>query len=189
VKVCIVCKIAKDADEFYPQKKSKDKLACYCKDCTKKKASKWKKDNPERNRKNSRNWDRRNPEKAREVDEKWRNKNRGRFNEITRLSKQKKPEKYRELDRQKHHKRRSVYKETDITIDWLIQLKENTKFCPLCKVELNDINKDPAQYNLDHIILLSLGGTHTKNNVRFTCRKCNLKRPKDGRDLIQITSN
>jgi hypothetical protein len=37
---------------------------------------------------------------------------------------------------------------------------------------------------LDHIIPIVLGGTHTIGNVRIICRTCNLSRPKDGSDLV-----
>ena len=49
-----------------------------------------------------------------------------------------------------------------------------------------DIPFLPNSRHLDHIIPLNpkASGTHTTDNVRFICLKCNLKRPKDGSDII-----
>lgn len=41
----------------------------------------------------------------------------------------------------------------------------------------------PNSKQLDHILPLNIGGTHTVGNVRIICRTCNLARPKDGSDL------
>lgn len=38
-----------------------------------------------------------------------------------------------------------------------------------------DVNDDRYP-NLDHVIPLAKGGTHTKENVRCTCRKCNIEK-------------
>lgn len=36
----------------------------------------------------------------------------------------------------------------------------------------------------DHIHPLNMGGKHTASNVRIICATCNLRRPKDGRDVL-----
>lgn len=50
--------------------------------------------------------------------------------------------------------------------------------CQECGVSVSrefDVNDDRYP-NLDHIIPLAKGGTHTKENVRCTCRKCNIEK-------------
>lgn len=84
-----------------------------------------------------------------------------------------------------NHRRRTIYQITDITTEWLIRLFNEAIYCPLCKVKMIDNGRLPNGKTLDHIFLLSLGGTHTMENVRITCFRCNLKRPKDGSDYIQ----
>lgn len=70
-------------------------------------------------------------------------------------------------------------KRNDITIDWLMQLKKNTEICSLCGKNMIETSVyHPDQKNLDHIVPLCMGGKHTKNNVRYICRNCNLHRPK-----------
>lgn len=39
---------------------------------------------------------------------------------------------------------------------------------------------------IDHIVLVSLGGTSNDDNLRTLCKQCNCKRPKDGSD-IEVT--
>lgn len=104
----------------------------------------------------------------------------------------KKQKKYRKtkigkaIDKNKQHKRRSSCKITDITSKWLVELKENTIYCSLCGDEMNENLNNPKQKHLDHIIPLNskCGGTHTMNNVRYICSDCNLRRPKDGSDIL-----
>lgn len=61
-------------------------------------------------------------------------------------------------------------------------MRAKAKRCPLCKVRLIDAPYLPASKELDHIVPLNIGGTHTIGNVRIICRTCNLRRPKDGSD-------
>jgi hypothetical protein len=53
-----------------------------------------------------------------------------------------------------------------------------------CGVKLTDIPFLPNSKELDHIIPLNIGGTHTIGNVRIICRKCNSSRPIDGSDYF-----
>jgi hypothetical protein len=53
-----------------------------------------------------------------------------------------------------------------------------------CGIELTDIPFLLNSKELDHIIPLNIGGTHTIGNVRIICRKCNSSRPKDGSDYF-----
>lgn len=77
---------------------------------------------------------------------------------------------------------RSLEDSSDITIDFILALKREQKNCCLCSVELYD-HAGKNQRHLDHIIPIHIGGAHMQDNVRYTCRTCNLKRPKDGRDI------
>jgi hypothetical protein len=81
------------------------------------------------------------------------------------------------------HKRRAVYKKSDITSNYLKALWEDTTHCILCGKQMNDNSKYPDGKELDHIIPLCINGTHTINNVRYICSKCNRTRPRDGSDL------
>lgn len=77
-----------------------------------------------------------------------------------------------------NHVRRARMKteETDITSEYLKELKENTIYCEECGAEMNNISYDPQQKSLDHIIPVSKGGKHMKDNVRYICLSCNFKK-------------
>lgn len=64
------------------------------------------------------------------------------------------------------------------------EMRAKAKRCPLCNVRLIDEPYKPASKELDHMVPLNVGGTHTIGNVRILCRSCNLARPKDGSDYI-----
>lgn len=213
-KVCRSCKENKSSDFFSKDKFSKDGLWHTCKNCHKKNRRIYlethKKETSERNKK----WRQSNLEKARQSSKEWFKKNRKRMNELTRNWRENNKEKFkemvnnwekenidkrteqrknwklrnkdkiREINRNQRNKRRTIYKEGNVTTKWLLELKEKTKYCSLCGEKLNDIQYHPQQYNLEHIIPLKIGGKHSKDNIRFTCARCNHRRPKDGRDIL-----
>lgn len=51
-----------------------------------------------------------------------------------------------------------------------------------CGVRMADVPFLPNSKELDHIVPLNVGGTHTIGNVRIICRRCNTGRPLDGSD-------
>lgn len=73
--------------------------------------------------------------------------------------------------------RRTKSKLTDITVPWLVLLRKTTKTCAICNQVLE------GKVHLDHIKPIAIGGTHTKNNVRYVHGTCNLRRARDGSDL------
>lgn len=91
-------------------------------------------------------------------------------------------ERARARHRAKAHLRKAVSQLTDITPEYERAMRNKAKNCPLCDVKLIRQPYLPASKELDHIIPLNVGGTHTIGNVRIICRKCNLARPYDGSD-------
>jgi hypothetical protein len=82
-------------------------------------------------------------------------------------------------------KRRTAQRFTDITAAFERQLRKQAQCCPLCATRLTDAPHHPNSKNLDHIVPICMGGTHTMGNVRIICRTCNLTRPKDGSDVTE----
>ena len=64
-----------------------------------------------------------------------------------------------------------------ITTSSLLLLKEKTKHCVLCSSVLD--YDGSGCVHLDHIIPLSKGGTHSLDNVRWVCARCNLIKGSD----------
>jgi len=72
----------------------------------------------------------------------------------------------------------------DVTGAFLVQLRKSQRDrCAQCSTELK------GGGHLDHIVQLHLGGTHSKDNVRFLCVACNLCRPMDHSDVGQFQLN
>lgn len=61
-------------------------------------------------------------------------------------------------------------------------MRRRTRKCKICGIFLTGKPGKPNSKQLDHIIPINIGGTHTHGNVRIICRTCNLARPKDGSD-------
>jgi len=87
---------------------------------------------------------------------------------------------YRKKIRAKLKKREYDYNKrfkenNNIDYNYLEKLYNETKFCPKCGIELNEIQNNPRQKTLEHIVHLSNGGKHINENIMFICRKCNTK--------------
>lgn len=82
-------------------------------------------------------------------------------------------------------KRASV---SDVSAQQEMAMRQRVRKCPLCGVSMSSKPHLPNSKELDHIVPINQGGTHTHGNVRIICRKCNQGRPKDGSDYIgQVT--
>lgn len=158
----------------------------YCKDCQHFYTKNWKKQNYEQHKKLNKKYYDNNIDKVKERINNYKRQNKEKVLKSLREWAKKNPEKIKIYRKISKGKRRSVYKITDIDSSFLIKLKEETKNCPKCGNSLNDIDKSPDQYNLDHIIPLNIGGKHSKDNVRYICRKCNINRPKNGKDVMEL---
>jgi 5-methylcytosine-specific restriction endonuclease McrA len=92
------------------------------------------------------------------------------------------PERAKARQRAKTHQRKTVGRHSDITLEYEQQLRRKTRRCPLCHAYLTSKPYLHNSKELDHIVPLNVGGTHTVGNVRIICRLCNLRRPDDGSD-------
>ena len=45
--------------------------------------------------------------------------------------------------------------------------------CPRCGVTMGSGSANPRGVTVDHIVPLAMGGTHSKENLRVLCRRCN----------------
>jgi hypothetical protein len=82
--------------------------------------------------------------------------------------------------RNREHLKRSAT--SDITAEQELAMRLKARNCPLCGIRMRDQGGKPDSKELDHIIPINVGGTHTHGNVRIICRLCNQRRPKDGSD-------
>jgi hypothetical protein len=130
--------------------------------------------NREKNKLRAREWYQNNKEKASINKKAWRDIHPGKMAELTRRWRQNNPDKWSEYS----HIYRARKKQTTIekiSIDAIYQ--RDNWICQICKQAVNKKLKYPhlLSKSLDHIIPLSCGGTHTKENVQLAHFVCNRK--------------
>lgn len=188
---CTYCGEWKSFNEFSKHKKMKYGINTICLECGIEKVKKWREENPELKQKLDKKYYEENKEKFSEKNKELYKLNKEKYIQKSKKYYEENKEKilekvaaYRQTDKGKmvkinsNNKRRAILKENDITKEYLLKLKKENTHCPLCGNKMNDIKNDPYQYNLDHILPLSSGGRHIKENIRFICRSCNISRAK-----------
>jgi hypothetical protein len=173
MRVCCKCKKEKSLKEFAKHKRMKDGRDTICRECARERAREHYKNNKEKRISLAKKYYEEHRENMLEKAAKYREENREIINEYFR--EYQKTQHRKDCKRIYNSKRRSKCEETDITTEYVLKLKEETNFCPICGIKLSD-EGDNNKYHLDHIIPLAKNGLHMKSNIRFICRKCNLEK-------------
>lgn len=178
-KYCCQCGETKPVSEFYKNRSKRDGLDSYCKKCNKEnqkaykaadpnfqekayiRIRKWINENKERFDETSRKWRERNPERVHKIKRKYHEANREKVVAVTKNWFEAHPEKRRE-----YNQNRLAYKrggEGKITAQEWEDLK--AKYGNRCIVP-GCTNTDVT---MDHVVPLSMGGTHTIDNIQPLC--------------------
>lgn len=170
-KVCKSCRIAKDADEFYKDKRVKDGLYGQCAECwqtNNRNASnaaqsrwaernpnghleigrRWRTNNPEKSRAFTRKWARNNKTKVKAKRERWARENRARV----------------ALYAQERRAREAGASGTTTPAQLQARIDYYGGRCFVCL---------GAYEAIDHVIALNKGGTNWPANLRPVCTPCN----------------
>lgn len=170
--VCSKCELEKDLSH-YTINKLKRKYKYVCIECNKEYRYNHAKENPDKVRLRSRRYRVKNRERLLVKERKIYNEKKDTIE-------------FKTIRTNSYNKRRCLEKQfdSDITTNWLRELWDKTTHCEITGLKLENHGKYPYGKNLDHIIPLCIGGSHTKDNVRFISSIANFERPKDGRDVI-----
>lgn len=141
----------------------------------------WAKENREQSNKIKREWAERNTDKVMATEERRREQKNAYTRAYAKTEVGKVSRKNAELRRQA----RKAGIVSDVSNLWLSELRVSSTICELCAEEMSFLLHwlAPKYPNLDHIIPLKVGGLHLRVNLRYICRDCNIRRPRDGRDV------
>jgi 5-methylcytosine-specific restriction endonuclease McrA len=179
-KTCSKCKQTLSLESYSRQSKSKDGLQFQCKTCKKignrETMKKWREKNPQLHR--DRNKKSRDADKQRATAARARSyqKNKQKENQSSRLYYQRFPEKYREAASLRNRKK-LVNGIFFVSASELKKLYSST--CALCA--------SADSIEIDHIVPISKGGSHSIGNLQPLCRPCN--RSKSDKFLIVVKMN
>jgi 5-methylcytosine-specific restriction endonuclease McrA len=192
LKICSKCKELKSLNRFSKRLHSKDGLQAQCKECQKKYANDYRRNNPEKTKAIQQKYRSTNPEKIRANTKKWAMSNsikiktnaanyRAENKEKIKSSKQKyrssNPDKVNASNRKwlaKNPEKNKNYANKRRT------KKLNNGVFKITSKELKKLYLLPCIYcgsldsiEMDHVIPISRGGRHSIGNIVPACRKCN----------------
>ncbi len=180
VKVCSACLTEKPTTKFHRRALSGDGLASKCKACRKVEQQKrygrvkekilrqtreYRLAHPEMMRDSRKRWNENNPEKSRECASNSSRKNAWKHKEY-RLA-------WRRRHREVRHRYRANKKQIEgaFSFDDLVRIFELQRgLCFYCRATLG------PDYQIDHRIPVSRGGSNDSLNIALTCRTCNQKK-------------
>jgi 5-methylcytosine-specific restriction endonuclease McrA len=130
---------------------------------------KWRKANPDRVRESKRRDERAHPERVRAAAARFREANRERLREYFREWRRRNPERARAITNDGNHRRRARLRGVpEEAIDRFVIYERDGGICWLC-----DLPVERGCFELDHIIPIAGGGSHTTDNVAVAHGSCN----------------
>lgn len=151
-KVCAACGVTFPLDMFCKHSSLRDGLSSYCRPC---------------DRARRRNWQKANPEKSSHARRKWRSNNREKHNACSRAWQRNNPDARRR--NWQNYRARMIADGGSVSIEeWHKILDFFGGKCAKCG------STDHIQ--MDHVVPLSRGGSHSADNLQPLCRHCNISK-------------
>ena len=176
MKKCTKCNLEQPRSHFHKHKRMKDGLQPICKHCKIKADKEYRLKNADKVKSKRKEWRDENPEKVAIIRKRYYQKNKETIAE--KFKEYSQTEAGREVKKRSSAKRRALKINSEdgtITKQSLSELRElqNNK-CYYCEEKLDFISENSV--HLDHHIPLSKGGRHSIDNVKYTCKSCNLQK-------------
>ena len=173
-KQCSRCKQVKDIENFYRTQRSDDGWDNYCKEC--RRLLRIKHRDPESERAYANRWRSENSERRAEYAVEYRSRPETKERERVYSEEYRKRPEVLARGRVLAHNRRVEYRNSNLPANtWQLLLESYGEKClnPDCTTP-----NDPLQ--MEHIVPLSRGGSHSWDNLQVLCRTCNLRKGKNG---------
>ena len=161
LRTCTKCGEVKTLDEYYRDKSKPSGYRTRCKSCSASAWKKWYVENKTEYTQRRKDWYAKNKQRRKDWSKDWREKN---------------PDKVYKMWKKNYHKRRALTACAEVSPVDLADLW--TGYCALCGEEMGYDLKypDPLSKSLDHDVPLSLGGSHSKDNLQWTHLSCNISK-------------
>jgi len=131
----------------------------------------WKENNPEKYKERQEKWYKNNTKKVKKRSKEWRGINTERARQIDRKSRKNNSEDYKKYNQRRRTRKLNAYVE-DVDRNLLRIIYDDT--CYLCGDVASVDNPGSSEYiNIEHIIPLVSGGTHSYSNISLAHSKCN----------------
>lgn len=175
-KKCTMCKQVRPVSEFY--KDTTRSSGCYsrCKKCHNRTTKKWKENNADYFKQINKNWKKTHPRQHAQHNKKWASENPAKIQAMNKDWRNRNPEygsnwRKNNLDKIRNYalvrKARLVGNGGELTTEeWRTILDFYGYRCLRC-------GRTDVKLTIDHILPISLGGTHTIDNVQPLCGPCN----------------
>ncbi len=174
-KYCVRCFEIKRLSHFYKSAKAKDGHKPYCKECGKAYSLQWIRENQEENQRKAALWYEANKLQALAGAKAYAAKH----PERTRSAKRKYSRTHPEVGRSAVHRRRARIRGaiTEKFLDEEIYERDNW-ICQLCgeAIDSKAEKSSSRKKSLDHIVPISKGGSHTRDNVQAAHLDCNIRK-------------
>lgn len=166
-KTCSTCKQIRPVSEFRQSSRYRTGYVSCCKECQRKSARDWKRRNKERMREYNARQRAEHPERSKRWWASLTGEKRQRYLKDKRRRANTPKGRLYSLNR--FHQRRSLIKKGDVTPKWIKQLRQTQTHCAYCGCKFTA----DLRSTIDHVIPISKGGTHTKDNIVLACQSCN----------------
>jgi len=166
-------------EAFGKNKSRKDKLAFYCKSCTRATAKAWREADPKKAKASIRAWREANTEKVAKTKQVYRAANAEKIAATAKKWHEKNSYKTL-LDQRAWHAANPNYR--SLSTQRRRALKRNNGVFKITDSELRRLYASPCAYcgapskHLDHIVPIYRGGTHSIGNLTGSCASCNLSK-------------
>jgi hypothetical protein len=178
-KRCPACGREKPLNKFYEDTARKDGYSSICKKCHGKSVKKWQTNNLERFKEINRRWKKAHKKQRAAESKKWAEDHPDHKREVGKAWRAGNPDygkNWREKNRDKTKNYEQVRRarlaevRSDLTIEeWEAVLDFYGHRCLCC-------GKENVKLTIDHVLPISMGGTHTVDNVQPLCGPCNSRK-------------
>jgi hypothetical protein len=187
-KTCTRCKVTKTLDQFCRDRRRKDGLNLWCRECKTATAREYRRTEAGRanNARAVKKYAQANPEKIKEINRRWHEANPGYSAEANRLYREQNPtynadyhRANREQTMARVNRRRARLKNTRVgPVSFRALWDAQAGLCGICFSSIDDSlpHPHPGSPSIDHILPLSKGGTHTQDNLQWAHLTCNIRK-------------